>query len=85
MPIDQIVMKLREIQEKRTHCQCSRDKIVEKLSFDRVISLVSDCKDGHDVIDRCQAVSDSIMARNNDTLILKKAYLYAVAVAKHEQ
>ena len=84
MQIDSIVRKLREIQDKRTHCQCSRDKIVEKLAFDRVISLVSECTDAQDVITRCQAVSDSIVARNNDALILKKAYLYAVAVAAHE-
>lgn len=84
MLIHQIVSKLKEIQDKRTHCQCSRDKVVEKMAFDRVIRLVSECETAAEVIEKCQSVSDSIQPRTGDALILKKAYLYAVAVARHE-
>ncbi len=34
------IEKLREIQDKRTHCQCSREKIIEKIAFDYAIKVV---------------------------------------------
>jgi hypothetical protein len=34
------IAKLREIQDKRTHCQCSRDKVIEKIAFDYAIAVV---------------------------------------------
>ena len=34
------IAKLREIQDKRTHCQCSRDKVIEKIAFDYAIKVV---------------------------------------------
>lgn len=34
------IEKLREIQKKRTHCQCSRDKVIEKIAFDYAIEVV---------------------------------------------
>lgn len=34
------IAKLREIQDKRTHCQCSREKIIEKIAFDYAIKVV---------------------------------------------
>lgn len=34
------IEKLKEIQHARTHCQCSRDKVIEKIAFDYAIKVV---------------------------------------------
>ena len=34
------IKKLQEIQKARTHCQCSRDKVIEKIAFDYAIEVV---------------------------------------------
>lgn len=34
------IAKLREIQKSRTHCQCSREKVIEKIAFDYAIAVV---------------------------------------------
>lgn len=39
------IAKLREIQDKRTHCQCSREKIIEKIAFDYAIKVVEKMPD----------------------------------------
>lgn len=37
---EKAIEKLREIQHKRTHCQCSREKIIEKIAFDYAIQVL---------------------------------------------
>ncbi len=37
---EKTIEKLKEIQHKRTHCQCSREKIIEKIAFDYAIKVV---------------------------------------------
>lgn len=39
------IKKLREIQDKRTHCQCSREKVIEKIAFDYAIAVVEKMPD----------------------------------------
>ena len=39
------IEKLREIQNKRTHCQCSREKVIEKIAFDYAIAVVEKMPD----------------------------------------
>lgn len=34
------IKKLKEIQRARTHCQCSREKVIEKVAFDYAIKVV---------------------------------------------
>ena len=37
---EETIKKLKEIQHARTHCQCSRDKVIEKVAFDYAIKVV---------------------------------------------
>lgn len=37
---EKTIEKLKEIQDKRTHCQCSREKVIEKIAFDYAIEVV---------------------------------------------
>ena len=37
---EKTIAKLKEIQAKRTHCQCSREKVIEKVAFDYAIKVV---------------------------------------------
>ena len=37
---EETIKKLQEIQDKRTHCQCSREKVIEKIAFDYAIEVV---------------------------------------------
>lgn len=39
------IKKLKEIQKARTHCQCSRDKVIEKIAFDYAIKVVEKMPD----------------------------------------
>lgn len=39
------IKKLEEIQKARTHCQCSRDKVIEKIAFDYAIAVVKKMPD----------------------------------------
>ena len=37
---ENLIKKISEISEKRTHCQCSYQKVVEKKSFDQIIAKI---------------------------------------------
>lgn len=39
------IAKLKEIQKARTHCQCSREKVIEKIAFDYAIAVVEKMPD----------------------------------------
>lgn len=39
------IEKLKEIQKARTHCQCSREKVIEKIAFDYAIKVVEKMPD----------------------------------------
>lgn len=39
------IEKLKEIQKARTHCQCSRDKVIEKIAFDYAIKVIEKMPD----------------------------------------
>lgn len=42
---EKTIEKLREIQKARTHCQCSREKVIEKIAFDYAIAVVEKMPD----------------------------------------
>ncbi len=42
---EETIKKLEEIQKARTHCQCSRDKVIEKIAFDYAIAVVKKMPD----------------------------------------
>ena len=42
---EETIKKLREIQHARTHCQCSREKVIEKIAFDYAIAVVEKMPD----------------------------------------
>lgn len=78
---EKVISDLREIQKRRTHCQCSREKVVEKIFFDRVIEdLIR--TDREDLTCFLSERMDSVQVTNRDMKILKTCYSYAVAVAK---
>ena len=82
---DELTAKIIEIRDKRSHCQCSRDKIVEKLSFDRVLSTLDrygDEIDCEELTAKWKLTAESIELRNKDAYVLKNAYLYGVAIAE---
>lgn len=37
---DEAIRVLKELQHKRTHCQCSREKVIEKIAFDYAIKVI---------------------------------------------
>jgi len=78
--IQQALDTLRKIQNERTHCQCSREKVVEKLAFDRVIKTVSESENVAEAINKLSAVH--IEPTTRERQILKTAYTYGIAVLR---
>lgn len=79
---DEIIRVLNELKEKRTHCQCSRDKVVEKTYFEQVIKMISALPESVDIPEYIQKEQDAVPVRNNDLRIRYTVYGYAVAIAK---
>lgn len=79
---DEIIAKLTEIRDKRTHCQCSRAKVVEKAYFDRVIKEISALPENSDPITFLQSEQGSVPIKNEDLRIRYNAYAYAIMVCK---
>lgn len=73
------IKKMAEIRDKR-YCGCSRENVVEKMSFDRVISAMSDCETAEEAENRLESIENAISPTNRDKIILKNAYKYGVAV-----
>ena len=77
--------KLTEIRDKRTHCQCSRAKVVEKIYFDRVIEEISHFGmvfDRKTAMNTLSEQADAIIERNEDFRIQKIVWKYAIEVIR---
>lgn len=82
----EIIAKIQEISDKRTHCQCSRAKVVEKAYFDRIVKEISDLAEDTDPIPFLKSKQEAIPVRNEDLRIRYNAYSYAIMVCqKYEE
>ena len=80
---ENLIAKISEISEKRTHCQCSYQKVVEKKSFDQIIAKI----EGIDDVTR-EKVIEKLTVDFPDTRsgkIQATAYAYAREIAKRVQ
>lgn len=81
--MDEVLRIIKEIKDKRTHCQCSRSKIVEKIYFERLEKTLSALPSdlGKDsLIGYLSAEKNSVRVVNEDTRIRAQVYDYAIAV-----
>jgi len=78
----EIIAKITEIRDKRTHCQCSRAKVVEKAYFDRIIKEISALPEDSDPIPFLQHEQTALQINNDDLRIRYNAYGYAIMVCK---
>ena len=81
-----VTEKLAEIREKRTHCQCSRAKIIEKEWFNRVIKKIDTLPEEFEldfVTGYLKAEQEQIPPKNDDWRIGINVYGYAIEVCKH--
>lgn len=81
----EIIRVLNELKEKRTHCQCSRDKIVERNYFDQAIRMINALPETIDISEYMENEQNSVPIRNNDLRIRYTVYGYAAAIAKKVQ
>lgn len=78
-----VINKLIELKDKRTHCQCSRAKVVERIAFERIIKMLENVSewDAEEVVrmltDKAEKLPDS-----SDSQIFRIAYNYAVKIVK---
>lgn len=79
---DEIIRILGDLKDKRTHCQCSRDKIVEKTYFEQVIRIIKALPSDSDIAEYMENEQKAVPVRNNDLRIRYTVYGYAVAVAR---
>lgn len=82
MKKDEIIRILNELKEKRTHCQCSRDKVVEKSYFEQVVRIIKALPSESDIIGYLENEQNAVQIKNNDLRIRFVVYGYAVAIAK---
>ena len=81
--MDEVLRILREIKEKRTHCQCSRAKIVEKIYFERLekaLSALPPDSDKESILNYLSAEKGSVRITNDDLRIRAQTFDYAMAV-----
>lgn len=78
-----VIKKLIEIKDKRTHCQCSRSKVVERIAFDEIISNLEAVSEWNkeDVV-RMLKVNAEKERHPSDSQIFKTAYNYAVKIVE---
>ena len=81
--MEEVIRILREIQKKRSKCQCSRTKVVEKLAFDRVINKIESLSEWN-AAEAIEMLEKSMSALPNygDSKIMKTAYNYGITVIK---
>ena len=81
--LEEVIRILREIQKKRSKCQCSRTKVVEKLAFDRVINKIESLSEWNaaEAIEMLEKAM-SELPNYGDSKIMKTAYNYGITVIK---
>lgn len=83
--MEEVLEILRKIKNERTHCQCSRAKVVEKAYFERLeksLSALPSDSDKDSILAYLSAEKDSVRITNDDLRIRAQTYDYAMAVVK---
>lgn len=78
-----VIKMLIEIKDKRTHCQCSRAKVVERIAFEEIISNLEAVSEWskEDVVRMLKENAEK--ERNpSDSQIFKTAYNYAIKIVE---
>lgn len=78
-----VIKMLIEIKDKRTHCQCSRAKVVERIAFEEIISNLDAVSEWNkeDVVRMLKENAEK--ERNpSDSQIFKTAYNYAIKIVE---
>lgn len=78
-----VIKMLIEIKDKRTHCQCSRAKVVERIAFEEIISNLEAVSewDKEDVV-RMLKLNAEKERNPSDSQIFKTAYNYAIKIVE---
>lgn len=83
--MDEVIEILRKIKNERTHCQCSRAKLVEKAYFERLekaLSALPADSDKESILEYLNAEKGSMKIINEDLQIRARTFDYAIAVVK---
>lgn len=83
--MEEVIEKLIEIKNKRTHCQCSRAKLVEKAYFERLetsLRALPKDSDKQTVLDYLIAEKSAVAITNDDLRIRAQTFDYAIALVK---
>lgn len=83
--MEEVLEILRKIKNERTHCQCSRAKVVEKAYFERLekaLSALPSDSDKESILEYLSAEKDSVRIINDDLRIRAQTFDYAIAVVK---
>lgn len=78
-----VIKMLIEIKDKRTRCQCSRAKVVERIAFEEVIYKLESVSDWNteDVV-RMLKLNAEKERNPSDSQIFKTAYNYAIKIVE---
>lgn len=78
-----VIKMLIEIKDKRTHCQCSRAKVVERIAFEEIISNLEAVSEWNkeDVV-RMLKLNAEKERHPSDSQIFKTAYNYAIKIVE---
>lgn len=78
-----VIKMLIEIKDKRTHCQCSRTKVVERIAFDEIISNLESVSEWNTEEVVRMLKENAEKERNpSDSQIFKTAYNYAIKIVE---
>lgn len=83
--MEEVLEILRKIKNERTHCQCSRAKLVEKAYFERLekaLSALPSDSDKESILEYLSTEKDSVRIINDDLRIRAQTFDYAIAVVK---
>lgn len=79
----EVIETLNKIKENRTHCQCSRTKVVERIAFDEIISNLEAVSEWNkDEVVRMLTANAEKERHPSDSQIFKIAYNYAVKIVE---
>lgn len=78
-----VIKMLIEIKDKRTHCQCSRTKVVERIAFDEIISNLESVSEWNtEEVVRMLMANAEKERHPSDSQIFKTAYNYAIKIVE---
>lgn len=78
-----VIKMLIEIKDKRTHCQCSRAKVVERIAFEEIISNLEAVSEWNkeDVVRMLKENAEK-ERHPSDSQIFKTAYNYVIKIVE---